>query len=440
MYSKINQAQKKTSGADYTQTSNRFAAPKFFVQPQLQPEGEQQQVISKAEMEKIQASDSNWPDVSMFTTNRPAPAPRPRVQMKLKLGQQGDKYEQKADQVAEKVVSKINTPANTTVQSQKQAETAQTEQQTPQEDLQESSLIPQQTAQEGMVQLAPIKTNYGTFNETKFDFVDDELRVHMELEFTPNDKADATKVGLVQSVKTIMGGNIAYADPNRASKSTPEGYGIDQIPKNRNPLYATESEPRTDKDKLESYATDSDFGQHAEKKESGWTPATLIDRPSIDGGINSSKEFETTALAIEGNQKGTYYGSVKWGYQVDAAGDAILSNLRLESMGVPSQNFMDAAKKWNEGKTGGTLVPKADGTKVYDKNLKELFTIDTKTELIQLDNLVGSDNNPYVLVEFKKVPPIPITEGYIKVQDLTDIGDGKETVDLPIVENQPVTK
>jgi hypothetical protein len=299
--------------------------------------------------------------------------------MKLKLGQQGDKYEQEADQVAEKVVSKINTASNTTVQPQ-----TQTEQPKQQENSPESNFIPQETVQAGMVQLAPVQTTYGTFEDKKYELVDGEPRIHMELEFTPNDKADATKVGLTQSVKTIMGGNIAYADPNRATKGTDEGYSIDQIAKNRNPLYATESAPAKDQDKLESYATDSNFGQHAEKKESGWIPATLIDRPSIDGEGNSSKEFETAALAIEGNQKGTYYGSVKWGYQIDAAGEEVtLTDLELESMGVPSKNFMDAAKKWNDGKTGGSIEPKADGTKVYDENMKEIFTINAKTELIQ---------------------------------------------------------
>jgi len=39
----------------------------------------------------------------------------------------------------------------------------------------------------------------------------------------------------------------------------------------------------------------------------------MHDAPSGDGAKNSSMIFETTALALDGTQKGTYYGSVKMG-------------------------------------------------------------------------------------------------------------------------------
>ncbi len=120
-----------------------------------------------------------------------------------------------------------------------------------------------------------------------------------------------------QTVKAKQGGDIVAIDPNAASKMTPEGHRIDQHSNMRNPLYATSTEPVSNKDKLEAYSTNSTWGQHAEKSGSTWTKAILNDSPSVEKANNSSKEFETAALAIKGNDKdkNSYYGSVKWGWK-----------------------------------------------------------------------------------------------------------------------------
>ncbi|HLO86229.1 MAG TPA: transglycosylase SLT domain-containing protein [Nostocaceae cyanobacterium] len=83
MYSRQVRTNQNSSNSNHTAT-NRFAPPKFFVQPQAEESAQQQP--SAAELEKISTSDSNWPDVSMFT-NRPVRGPELRVQMKP---QQGD--------------------------------------------------------------------------------------------------------------------------------------------------------------------------------------------------------------------------------------------------------------------------------------------------------------------------------------------------------------
>jgi hypothetical protein len=174
MYSRQQRISKKPSDSTFAQSENRFAPRTDFAQ--TQPEQETQPV-SPEEVEKIKASDSNWPDVSIFTTNRPAPAPRPRIQRKLNLPQQekqpeekkedstiiddeeinlssdqqtstetstltsapkiqsklnigevGDKYEQEADQVADKVVNQINTPQSPPVQRKEQTKQKKSEQ------------------------------------------------------------------------------------------------------------------------------------------------------------------------------------------------------------------------------------------------------------------------------------------------------------------------
>jgi rhamnose utilization protein RhaD (predicted bifunctional aldolase and dehydrogenase) len=107
MYGKQTRLNRNSSSAHIAATS-QFAQKKSFVQPQIQEGVQQQESISAAEVEKIRAAGSNWPDVSMFTTNRPAPAPRPRIQRKLSIGKAGDKYEQEADNVARQVVDQIH--------------------------------------------------------------------------------------------------------------------------------------------------------------------------------------------------------------------------------------------------------------------------------------------------------------------------------------------
>jgi hypothetical protein len=369
--------------------------------------------------------------LSRYAT-RPEPQ-RPRIQMKLNIGKPGDKHEQEADRIAADVVQQNDTtvqPARTQETGNKSATW-----------LGENALMKgksesgvYQQAQPDLVQLAPKKSDYGTFEDKKYEFIEGDKKVDFELEFTPkDDKADATKVGLVQDVKNVQGGNIRAIDPNAATKMTPEGYRIDRISNAPNPLYGTLPEPTSDadKDKLAAYKTNNSLAQHAEKGDSGWTKAILKDKPTVDGGNNSSKEFETTALAIEGKQKDTYYGSVKWGWKKDASGKLSLVDFDIVSMGKPSQNFIAAAKKWNAGKTRGTLVPKADGTKVYDVSLKEQFTIDTKTEAIQKQT-AAANNIIYVSIEVISEGANKGATGFVKADDLRDKGDGKETVNLPI--------
>jgi hypothetical protein len=377
------------------------------------------QPISPEEVEKIKASGSNWPDVSIFTTNRPAPAPRPRVQMKLNLPQK--EVQPQTQTVTPK------TDINNEQSLEQEVNTAQ-------EGLLQSKPVENTTDKTESVQLKRVNSNYGTFEDKKYEFINNNNQVDFELEFTPNNKANATKVGLTQTVKVVQGGNITAIDPNTASKMTPQGFSIDRVSDKQNPLYATSTAPDSAQDKLESYKTEDLWGQHAEKNKSGWTPAILKDKPTTEGGKNSSKEFETTALAIEGKQKGTYYGSVKWGWKRDEKGKFSLINFDIVSKGVPSKNFMEAAKKWNTGKTRGTLIPKANGTKVYNDKLVEIFTIDADTELTQLFT-AATDNDTYVAVEVISAGKYKGKKGLAKVNDLRDKGDGKNTVDLPIVKN-----
>ena len=299
---------------------------------------------------------------------------------------------------------------------------------------------------QGVVQRAKIekKSHYGTFSidDAKYKFDAGKTELPIDLDFEPTGNADATKVGLVQLVKKKKSGTVNAIDPNAASKMSRGGHRIDQISKNRNPLYATGgTEPAKDADKLETYPTPD--GIHATKDPiKGWTNANIKDAPSVYGGNNSSIEFETSALALEGNDKGEYYGSVKWGWERDGSGTLKKIAFDLVSMGVPSKNFMEAAEKWNAGKTRGTLVVKNDKTDAVSMTLTKEFELQKGDEVIQKKTLESATQS-YVSFEVKtssKDASLVGKTGIMKVEELEDKGDGKETVDLPLVKTKVPTE
>ena len=61
-----------------------------------------------------------------------------------------------------------------------------------------------------------------------------------------------------------------------------------------------------------------------------------------------SQQFETSALAIAGNQKGTFYGSVEWGWKRGVFDERThISEFKTKSETVASPTFVEAAKLWN---------------------------------------------------------------------------------------------
>jgi hypothetical protein len=291
---------------------------------------------------------------------------------------------------------------------------------------------------EEVVQMATKSSHYGDFtiDDAKYDFNATNSQLVFEVEFEPNDKADSTKVGLVQMVRNIKGGDAKALNPNQDTKMTDDGYRIDMTSSNPNPLYAVDSTTpdigSKDATKLEDYSTDSGYGEHAEKDATGWkNKARLYDAPSINGGNNSSKEFETSALALEGNDKGEYYGSIKWGWKKDGSGNLSKIDFDLVSEGVPTKDFLEASKAWNDAKTLGSLKAKADDTKVYE--------IDFTTEIcsllkgIKVSHLGNYTENNIQYNKIKVLEGDNANEiGYVKTTDFEDAADGKDTVDLPI--------
>ena len=298
---------------------------------------------------------------------------------------------------------------------------------------------------QGVVQRAKIeqKSHYGTFSvdDAKYDFIDSDKRLDLDLTFEPTGNADATKIGLVQVLKYQKNGKKAFLDPNIRTKGTNNGSFVDQLSGNRNPLYATgEKAPRKNDDKLENYSTPD--GKHAIKKPKGWTNATVADQPTTGGGGDSMKEFETSALVLEGTDKGAYYGSVKWGWEKDASGTLKKIDFDLISKGAPSKNFMEAAEMWNTGKARGTLVVKNDNTDAVSNSLAKLFKLQKGDEATQIATL-GTATQNYISFEVKtssEDPSLVGRSGIMKIEELEDKGDGKDTVDLPLVKTKVPTE
>ncbi|HEX8114343.1 MAG TPA: hypothetical protein VF516_41720 [Kofleriaceae bacterium] len=149
---------------------------------------------------------------------------------------------------------------------------------------------------------------------------------------------------------------------NAATGETDEGAHIDQADYNRNPLYAAEGAPAGDT-RLDQTTPDpdvtkkNDWGRHGFRytdasgalKEQD---ALLNDETGLNNGATDSAQiYETTALAIKGNQKDSYYGSVEWGWRTDSGGAFTKLPLKVISQGVPSSTFMKSAELWNSGTT-----------------------------------------------------------------------------------------
>ncbi|HEY7637522.1 MAG TPA: DUF4157 domain-containing protein [Gemmatimonadales bacterium] len=190
----------------------------------------------------------------------------------------------------------------------------------------------------------------------------DNIGVKIDLKFTPQPPVDATKIGLVQTANSIDKGKIVAVSETVKSRSIPKGEKgveagahIDRLSAYGNPLYATGAPAPGDT--LKATATEAFWGQHGWHFKDGAgvqqvQDAHLKDEPALPGrGKNASQIFESTALAVDGTQAGTYYGSVRWGWRTDDKGDFSRLPLSLVSAGVPSPTFMRSADLWNKGKT-----------------------------------------------------------------------------------------
>jgi hypothetical protein len=184
------------------------------------------------------------------------------------------------------------------------------------------------------------------------------------MRFHPNDFVDATKVAFVQSAQSLVDGkphkknNASQREQEVvASRTIPEsfpgeGTQIDQVPYSQTPLAGMKNNPAYP----EPNPKYTEIGFHFTDKSGKLNEhdAMLHDEPflTISADKQKSQTLESAALAIEGNQKGVFYGSVQWGWYMNP-GDkyAHLLEFKGKSKDAPSAIFGEAARLWNASRT-----------------------------------------------------------------------------------------
>jgi hypothetical protein len=388
------------------------------------------------------------------------------VQLQGGIGHAGDKYEQHADAVAERVTRGMSSEdlldAYTGAADAKAHPTG-SDRAGRQEALDgggehvsgvgknagHSFVTQRKSARSGgVIQMSPQTTHFGRFIDTTYNKT--ATGVEMHVEFEPGAVVDAKKIGMVQSIKAVGDGKPILTDPSQESryvKSGPgEGYRTDRVTPRTNPIYGADS-LGPGKGLADTAPTNAppgttpspanatyELGYHYDdsgtlKQKNAW----MYDAPTRAASPNSSMTFETTALAIDGAQQGTYYGSVKWGWERGA--DNVLKKIdfAVVSQGAPSQNFLAPASAWNNATARGTLVARNDPTQVYKMSGSSFdpdYTI-AKGVKVTTSGSIGGGGVEYRVVSIVDGAKAG-SSGYIKVPDLLDKGDGPATVDLPV--------
>jgi hypothetical protein len=197
--------------------------------------------------------------------------------------------------------------------------------------------------------------------------------VDMKLHFTPGKHVRAEEIGMVQTVNsadksgvntpgTTAAEKAVYKSRNIPTGQPGAGTRTDRIGGERNPLYGTQSTAKTTSLKgsgASNYGNIHHGKRFVDKtgamqKEDAW----MTDTPQRSSKLLETKMvFETSALAVKGIQAGTYYGSVEWGWQKNAAGTVTKLPFKVVSNDVPSDIFNAAAKQWGTTKdTAGNAV------------------------------------------------------------------------------------
>jgi hypothetical protein len=217
--------------------------------------------------------------------------------------------------------------------------------------------------------------------------------VDIKIRFTPNDTVDATKIALTQWAQTLRDGKPVspyegqihpvkggvetgkeVAEKRRLPETDTDapGAGIDSTPSERTPLMQMRDPPSGDNEMAHSVpltnpGQEAQFGSRT--KGAKPTDAFAADRPRATSlsGAKVSQSFETAALALEGKQKGVYYGSVKWGWDKEAGSTKVTKRELRPAVGpsvnlpgkdnfstkalAPSTTFFDTVALWNQSKT-----------------------------------------------------------------------------------------
>jgi hypothetical protein len=181
------------------------------------------------------------------------------------------------------------------------------------------------------------------------------------ISFEPGKVVDAERIEFVQVTRSVKNGApYNKYDANDKDRRTAEsrmvpgdGAHIDQHPRHASPWFAPATPGFRRKDANGKWQA---------------TRASMHDDPNLTSGdvgtsadaVHTgvwSQQFETAAVATAGPQKGTYYGSVRWGWSWPERRAPEPLKFEVVSAGVPSPTFLAAAGLWNDSKTSGDAKP-----------------------------------------------------------------------------------
>jgi hypothetical protein len=165
--------------------------------------------------------------------------------------------------------------------------------------------------------------------------------------FSP--EVDATKITIIQAAKGHKAGGANFYPNNDTAYYTPfdagGGLRTDHLQSETDPFYNFEDKTQTD----ESVGTTSATG------------TSMTDAPalrSITG--ERGHDFETAPFALSGNDEGEFFGTITWGWEIDAAGAFKLKDVAVHddiSTGFGSALRKFIARKGELTKDATTPAP-----------------------------------------------------------------------------------
>lgn len=314
-----------------------------------------------------------------------------------------------------------------------------------------------------VIQRSRISTHFGEFEDYKYQDMTDssgsQVGVEMYMKFHPGNNVRADLIGMTQAAEGQLNSNQinqGIYGQRSATRGAGVGHFIDRLEGYPNPIYPTTKSVVAggSASDLADYQTTgitaltpaqqtaqaastgitgrryTGWGQHGYRKVVSGSYVTqaaeLYDAPAVGGaGANSEQVFETTALAISGSDRGTYYGSVEWGWRKDATGTFSRLPFRLVSQGVPSVNFLTAANIWNVSKASFGYVTTA-ATNLLDGSLSPLSAIPANTELTPTGRQGAAGGVTYIEVTHGG------NTGFVTSTAVRATTIGADTVDLPV--------
>lgn len=311
-----------------------------------------------------------------------------------------------------------------------------------------------------VIQRSMLQGHFGKFEDAKYGFVTDSAGANiggeMYLKFHPEDNARADVIALTQVTRGIQKG-VPYTEGvtgmHQATSGPGRGAFVDAREGDPNPLYAASRVLKTggDPSKPQDFETEPVTATTAAQQKSGTVrgkhfegggqhgyrkvvngkfvtkPAEMYDVPNYGQALpNSLQFFETAALAVEGVQKDTYYGSVQWGWYTDSKGKMTQLPFRLLSQGVPTVTFLTAASIWNSSKAEFAYEVTSKTDMLSSATFATIRTFNGQEHVKPTGGAATSGATSFLEVTFGSY------KGLIDTTKLRPVAIGAETMDLPV--------